>query len=808
MPGAVNVAIRWTRPGAGSENLIALTNVSGSTISEYPFVAILPVKASSITNAPVMSINGTPVATASRVWAADINDAPRTVLVAGLVSSLANGAAAQVSLASGNVNGTGLNKAGIQARIPAGNAGATIGLSYAGGGSDTISLRDMIDNDKYEVVLSGAACTIIRAFDRTGGYNKGPLAAVKPFVPQFWAYMWSNGSTWIHCHGNHGSSIALQQLSYALSVYIGGAQVFTQASVSGNSGASWVYEGWIGTAPPIQVNRQINRRHFAECGVFPRFSATSTTSEQVLNAWYAGGTDGFFSSTHVGIPSSAALPVPGVAFDPWEMPREVTAGGGNNSIYFVEPNNQAINGGDWRAWESSKIIAQESLNRPTFFIEFDNKNIASGVSGKSQYVTSFGRPSQQMLGANQSINLFIRDASTTNADRMNWYDNAGAMIFGSGVATNTSYSVANEASSLTLDCAHQYDPFSLVAVSGRLWAADAIEGRAAWTEMQLSSAARGPNPTDGLMYGDASFSSLRGSAWSLRQFVHSAMFTASDSLMHARHKGLVLKLSRFHRGAKGLSGQGDESSAEYIYGVNKRASIIGSTVQSPLWNPLGSSLNSSTASPGSYWAVASGFPAPQFWNSPADTSNPTKTFAVAPFHDSYWTRVLYQAKSAFSGMGFDILHADQARFFAQGFGSTEGSAGAFPSQNDQVRMAYGMYVVPLTNPLDGLYKTNRLSILDEFTSAYITSSNVSTINVSLAGDFYYNIGITSDSYAAACHGFARLGRAAIAHCIDVPGLEADVANAISWLAQFNSPIASGPSPFTRCNKLDMQMGAY
>jgi hypothetical protein len=789
-------------------NLLSVTNVSGSTVSNYPFVAILPVKSTDISSAPSLSINGSAITTASRIWATDINSAPRTVLVAGLISSLSNGTVSQVSLTSGNTNGSGLNKAGIQALIPSGNSGATINLTYSGGGSDTISLRDMIDNDKYEVVLSGTACTIIRVFDRTGGYNKGPLAGVKPFVPQFWVYMWSSGSVWVHCHGNHGSTIALQQLSYALSVYVGGTQIFNQSSVSGNSGASWVYEGWIGSAPTVQVNKQINRQYFAECGVTPRFSSSSTTLEQVLSAWYSGGTDGFFSSTHSGIPSSAALPVPSTAFSPWEIPTDITAGGANNALYFVEPNAQAINGGDWRAWECSKVVAQQSLSRPTFFIEFDNKNIASGVSGKSYYVTSYGRPTQRMLGADQSINLFIRDASISNTDRMTWYDSFGTVIFGSGVSANTTYSTATEANSLTLDCSHMYDPFSMVAVSGRLWAADAIEGRAAWTEMQLGSGSNGPNGTDGLMYGDAGFGALRACAWSLRQFIHSAMFTASDSPMHTRHKNVAANLSKFYRGVKGITGQGDESSSFYTFGSGKRSVMVGTTVPSPVWNTLGSWSPSSSVTPGGFWGGVAGFPASSFWVNATDYSNPTKTHAAATFMESYWIRVLYQAKNALQGVGFDLIHRDAAVFFAQGLGSTEGSTGTFPSQNDQSRMVHGLQVTPITNPSDGSYKTTRLSILNEFTSGYNTGSNVSTINVSLAGDFYYNIGIIADSYGMAAHGPARLARAALAHCVEATNVTSNVTNALSWLSQFDAPIASSVCKFTRCNKLDMQMGSY
>jgi hypothetical protein len=119
-----------------------------------------------------------------------------------------------------------------------------------------------------------------------------------------------------------------------------------------------------------------------------------------------------------------------------------------------------------------------------------------------------------------------------------------------------------------------------------------------------------------------------------------------------------------------------------------------------------------------------------------------------------------------------------------------------------------MYILPTTNPSNGSYKTTRLAIIDEFTTGYKTGAPSAGLNGSMAGDFYFEIGITADSYARACHGYARLARASLAHCVEVPVLSTDVASALTWLSQFDSLIAAGPSPFTRCNKLDMQMGAY
>lgn len=475
-----------------ADNTMALTNVSGSTVTNQPFAFARVFMEGEIADSPAVLIDGTPVTTGADVKTRWGDGSVKHAAIAVVASSLTNSVAKELTFQNdASPNNTAITKASMLADY---DFDAVISMTV-GGVTHTASARTMLTNDDYTVWRSNPVATEIILCDHSAGaaYDLVWSGAI-PMRPIFHATFWSaTNQVRVRYIGEISNSEALGDISVGtLTLTIGSASpstVYTKSSWTMYLGKRWTKEYWIGGTPATAVNLNHNLTYLKETGAFPNFDTTIVPGETEIDYW---DTNWQAKSKDIGDAG-------------WWTIAMGQAGGrpeiGPIPTWYV----MWLYTGDHRMRDMSLKQADLALNWPAHFREADTgkrllRTDAPGNSG-------FGLP------------ISITDRKTTNLVVGYSYGNAGDKLNVTGT---------NGSSGWFFEVHHVPDAFTtpyaltgdyLYIEQAQMWACTAVH----CTSGDGTTVHYGRGPTGA--EGGLNFGEPRGAAWMLRGRATAAFWT-------------------------------------------------------------------------------------------------------------------------------------------------------------------------------------------------------------------------------------------------------------------------------------------
>ena len=277
-------------------NLITLTNVSGSPISNYPFQFGRPFIEGKIPHAPAVFVNGSAVPSQADIKNRYPDGSVEFAVVAVVIPSLPHGVPVTLSFGdTAGSNNTPLSQAAML--DPAYDFDAVMTLTPASGAAQTASARKMLSDGNWRVWTKGPIAQTVMLGDDTPtrSYDIGFGDGYRPFRPRFYATFWpATHQVYVRAVGENGLTTELEDLAYKLSISTGFAapqsvyaRDLTGAVATGThpvanlihwSMSSWTREFWLGGAPAQQVNIDENLPYIESTRFLPNLDPSIGTN--------------------------------------------------------------------------------------------------------------------------------------------------------------------------------------------------------------------------------------------------------------------------------------------------------------------------------------------------------------------------------------------------------------------------------------------------------------------------------------------------------------------------------------------------
>lgn len=282
--------------GAGPDNTMALTNVSGSTVTNYPLSFARIFADGEIADTPAPLIDGSPVTAGVDVKTRWPSGKAQHAIFGIVVSSMTNNVAKEITFEN---NASPDNTALTKSEMLAFDFDSVISLTV-GGVTHTASARDMLNADKYTVWRSNQVVTEIILCDHSSSHSYDMTWSSVPVRPIFHAKFWSAlnkvevAAIIEQSDPEHLGDISISTLT----ITKGSASpttAYSKSSVTLYLGSRFISRFWIGTAPTASVNLDHNLTYLKDTQGFPNYDTdivpTPTVLSNFYSAWGAKSTD-------------------------------------------------------------------------------------------------------------------------------------------------------------------------------------------------------------------------------------------------------------------------------------------------------------------------------------------------------------------------------------------------------------------------------------------------------------------------------------------------------------------------------------
>lgn len=407
-------------PAPNATNAIALTNVSGAALSNWPLQFGRLFKQGEITGVPGIFVNNAAVASQAEVTQRWADGSVRFAVMSVVVPSLGAGTRTTLTFGASTASTGTLTVDQLLTQFP--EVDLQI-VASQGSVQRSVTARDMLRAGSYQWLANGPLRYELLVADhvsRTHDFGFGEYKSLRPtFTMTFWPTL---GKARVRAVVEAPNLDALKSETYDVDVKAGVTapqSVLTQTSVRHDFGARWTRSFWFGGEPEARVNVEHGVAYLASTGIIPNYDPSNAVPPSAIDGlWSRWGAQpkGLFEP---GL-WFAYMPTTGMRDDIGPMPG------------FIE---RWLSSGDWRMREISLRSADLAGAWRLHFREHD-PNLRFDREGQ---VPAPGRP------------------ISINAHPTLWFPNNNGIFEG---AIGSSYNQTG-GFNWTADGAHQPDPFGV-----------------------------------------------------------------------------------------------------------------------------------------------------------------------------------------------------------------------------------------------------------------------------------------------------------------------------------------------------------
>ncbi len=347
---------------AAPSNVITIANQSGLVLTNYPLQFGRPFLSGAIPGQPQVLINGAPVPTQADVKNRYPDGSVKFAVMAVVIPTIP--ASGSLSLTFGNqprASNTPLTAAQMLSSGYAFNAMIVL-KDEASGVTKTVSARQMLQNGDYTLWTAGPVAQTIMLADDTASrkYDIG-FDGYRPFRPRFYATFWpATHQVMVRYVGENGISQEIEDVSYDLSLVVGGIVGYKKTGVTHDTLTGWTKVFWLGGKPPEpKVDIDYNLGYLASTRFIANYDPGVVIPESTIAAKY-----GYYSgAAHNDV------------FDSNIYTTQMSSVGGREELGPYPAWNIAwLYTGDWRMREMSSVLAGLAAGFPM--------NLRETASGK------------------------------------------------------------------------------------------------------------------------------------------------------------------------------------------------------------------------------------------------------------------------------------------------------------------------------------------------------------------------------------------------------------------------------------------
>ena len=270
------------------DNYLTISERAGIDTQNYPVQLGRPFIEGEIADAPLVLLDGVPVATQAGVRTRWPDGSVRHAVVSFLIPHLAAGASVKVQFANQPESWDG---GLMQEQMLAPEFDFDAIVQLAGSQTQSASARRMLSDGSWIAWLSGPVSTTVILADHTTArsYDMGSDAhrAFRPIVhATFWPAV---KKVHVRVIGEIANTEALQDEAYDLTISAGAAApavVYQKAGVKHPAMTRWTKDFWIGGAPGL-VQIDHNLSYLAATKMLPNYDVARKPSEKAIASNYA-----------------------------------------------------------------------------------------------------------------------------------------------------------------------------------------------------------------------------------------------------------------------------------------------------------------------------------------------------------------------------------------------------------------------------------------------------------------------------------------------------------------------------------------
>jgi hypothetical protein len=280
------------------ENVVTLSNRSGTSITNYEFQFARPFLPGEIPTNPKAVIAGASIATQANVLQRHPDGSVKHAVISVIIPSLPRDSLIEMQFAdrpSGNTSPLTM----AQMLAPDFDFDCVMRLAFATGIVATASAREMLAAGHYRVVYAGPIAQTVEIGDDTPArtYDIGDGDGFHPFRPRFYATFYpASHRVRVRWVGENGLSTELKDLRYSLTVTLGNSSPATVYSIDLTQGTNKKFHHtmsnvtgvhWIGGEPEQKININHNLQYLAATKFVPNFDTSIVVSEAALSSIFS-----------------------------------------------------------------------------------------------------------------------------------------------------------------------------------------------------------------------------------------------------------------------------------------------------------------------------------------------------------------------------------------------------------------------------------------------------------------------------------------------------------------------------------------
>ncbi len=504
-PIAATLASPGQRVGAAAAqaapvNAITIANRSGVAQTSYPLQFGRPFLPGAIPDQPQALLNGVAQPTQADVKNRWPDGSVKFAVIAVVVPTIPAGGSLSLTFRDQpSANNTPLTAA--QMLDPRYAFNAVIMLkSAAAGVTKTASARQMLQNGDYKLWTSGpVAQTIILGDDAASRKYDIGFDAYRPFRPRFYATFWpATYQVMVRYVGENGNTRELEDLSYDLSLMVGGFKGYAKTGVAHYAMSDWTKVFWLGPkAPDPRIDIDYNLAYLVSTRFVPSFDTSLVIPDSAVAA---------YDALWLGKPHD----IYDGAWDGGQWQSAMATAGGRLEIGPYPAWNVAwLYTGDWRLRRMSLGMADLAGAFPA--------NLREAAAGKrlSRY---------DAAGSSTGLGRVIAPT-----DRLGISAFTFSLLLGCGASCPTVVGPLNLHQPWSYNTAHEPAPFYIpYLMTGDPWYLNEMYMWAGFDVVTPAggtgnSSTRGPTGAEGAIYGET-----RAFGWELRSRADTA-FIAPDA---------------------------------------------------------------------------------------------------------------------------------------------------------------------------------------------------------------------------------------------------------------------------------------
>ncbi|MDC1205332.1 hypothetical protein N8083_00595 [Candidatus Pacebacteria bacterium] len=281
-PTPMSALVIGAQSGKGG---IQIRERSGVTQIDYPVQIGRPFVKGDIRSFPLAVIDGTSVYTQVKVQQRWDDGSVKHAVLSFIVPNIP---------ANGTVDVAFINQANSResthdvSSLLADGFDAEVKLT-SGGTTKTVSVAQMLRDGAYEIWTEGPVATTYIVGDHSAkrAYDIG-FDTHRSFRPLFYVTHWpSLGKTKVRYVGEIANTEFLQDMTYDLSLTLGGAEWYQKPSFFHNAGTAWTRTTWWGGAPEEKIDIDHNLVYLSETRFIPNYDSSLAISESVIASDYS-----------------------------------------------------------------------------------------------------------------------------------------------------------------------------------------------------------------------------------------------------------------------------------------------------------------------------------------------------------------------------------------------------------------------------------------------------------------------------------------------------------------------------------------